>query len=186
MEELSYCTRTQFTTCANHSHFLIIGGKWKTNGWVKDCDDCYMCQSPLVSRCSLTWQLSCQWCKVCILNTDLKVTRSYANYSYYITYCIFNLYSEEIFTLSFVWFGKVLSNVWSCNQELVTIEPSTLPSYRRRRKHCFSDAHLQHPRRHRPHEALVYSCPAVSCNWRFPISQGFIFAEIQEEQIRTE
>lgn len=99
MEELSYCTRTQFTTCANHSHFLIIGGKWKTNGWVKDCDDCYMCQSPLVSRCSLTWQLSCQWCKVCILNTDLKVTRSYANYSYYITYCIFNFH----FVIHVIW-----------------------------------------------------------------------------------
>lgn len=58
-----------------------------------------MCKSPLVSRCSLTWQLSFQWCKVCLLNTDLKVTRSYANYSYYITYCIFNGITPRKFSL---------------------------------------------------------------------------------------
>lgn len=27
------------------------GGKWKTNGWKKDCDDCYMCKSPWMIWC---------------------------------------------------------------------------------------------------------------------------------------
>lgn len=149
MEALSYSTH--FPTYANYSHFIIIGGKWKTNRWIKDCDDCYMCKSPWMIWCpGVAWFDSFPASAVrCVYSTLTWRSQDLITYITSPTAYLMALLLE-CFTLSFVWFEKVLSNVWSCNQELVAIEPSTPPSYQRRRKHCFSNAQLQHPHHHRP------------------------------------